>query len=184
LAGYGKPRFLPEFRAAIRVDGGTFETDAVMWDAFARRRCREGEEFTQEHADLAASVRTRLEEVLLELAAWLAAKTGLRDIAMAGRVALNCVANGRLAAEGPFDRVWVQPAAGDAGASLGAALYVANELGDRIQPMTTAALSREWSDDALAERLNLSAIPFERRRRVVSRPQRVRAMRPGAIAVY
>ncbi len=99
---------------------------------FTRRRRRALE---RAHADLAASVQRRLEEVLLDLAAWLHARTGGRDLAMAGGVALNCVANSRSWREGAFERIWVQPAAGDAGTALGAALHVAAELGDDVEPM-------------------------------------------------
>ena len=61
---------------------------------------------------------------------------------LAGGVALNCVANSRIWREGPFARVWVQPASGDSGTALGAALQVAHELGDTVAPMRTAALGR------------------------------------------
>ncbi len=162
LAGYGKPAFLDGFRRAIRVreDGG-FDTDPVDFTRFAPKRCDDGE-FIGAHADLAASVQARLEEVLLELARGLHAKTGDRHLAMAGGVALNCVANARLAREGPFERIWVQPAAGDAGTSLGAALFAAHQNGDRTQPMTTAALGREWNEDQLARRLDGAHIEYER----------------------
>ena len=83
------------------------------------------------HADLAASVQQRLEEVLLDLARWLHEQTGDRVLTLAGGVALNCVANTRILAESPFEQVWVQPAAGDAGTALGGALHVARELGER-----------------------------------------------------
>ena len=81
---------------------------------------------------------------------------------MAGGVALNCVANGRLAAEGPFDDVWVQPAAGDAGTALGAALFVSRQSGQRTTPMVTAALGRGWSDDDLARDLTIAAVGHQR----------------------
>jgi carbamoyltransferase len=81
---------------------------------------------------------------------------------MAGGVALNCVANSRLWRDGPFEEIWVQPAAGDAGTALGAALHVALELGDDVQPMPGAALGRGWDDDALGARLTTAAVPFER----------------------
>jgi carbamoyltransferase len=81
---------------------------------------------------------------------------------MAGGVALNCVANSRIWREGPFERVWVQPAAGDSGTALGAALQVAHELCDTPAPMATAALGRGWDDDALAARLETAGIAFER----------------------
>ncbi len=160
LAGHGRPRFIDEFRRLVRVSDGRFETDAVDWLRFAPRRA-DVAEFESEHADLAASVQLRLEEVMLELARWLHRKTGRRRLCMAGGVALNCVANARLVAEGPFESIWVQPAAGDAGTSLGAAAYVANTLGDRVEPMTSAALGRHWDDAALANRLKTSAVPFE-----------------------
>ena len=89
-----------------------------------------------------------LEEVLIDLCGWLYSRTGNSRLALAGGVALNCVANTRLLAESPFSEIWVQPAAGDSGTALGAALTVAAEAGDDLTPMTTAALGREWSDTA------------------------------------
>jgi carbamoyltransferase len=74
--------------------------------------------------DLAASIQAVCEEVMLKAAAHVHRSTGARNLVMAGGVALNCVANGRLLREGPFENIWVQPAAGDAGGSLGAALLV------------------------------------------------------------
>src|SRR5207237_9814742 len=111
------------FRQALRVGGdGGFSVAPIDWASLSPP-LRRGEEPSPEHADLAASVQTRLEEVLLELGRWLRERTGLDELALAGGVALNCVANARLAAEGPFRRVWVQPAAGDGGTAMGAALY-------------------------------------------------------------
>jgi carbamoyltransferase len=107
-------------------------------------------------------MQKRLEEVLLELVAWLHERTGERNLTLAGGVALNCVANARLFAEGPFRDIWVQPAAGDAGTALGAALYVASRHGDRLQPMTSAALGRGWTDEQLEDWLRRARVPFER----------------------
>ena len=81
---------------------------------------------------------------------------------MAGGVALNCVANSRLAAEGPFERIWVQPAAGDAGTALGGALCLSSEAGDAPRPMPDAFLGRGWSDAELAAWLDTAAWPYER----------------------
>jgi carbamoyltransferase len=100
--------------------------------------------------------------VLLDLARWLHERTGERCLTMAGGVALNCVANSRIWREGPFDEVWVQPAAGDAGTALGAALQASVDLGVRPRPMTTAALGRGWSDDEIAEVVRTSGLPYER----------------------
>jgi carbamoyltransferase len=107
-------------------------------------------------------VQIRLQEVLVELATWLHERTGERNLALAGGVALNCVANSHLAEHAPFDDVWVQPAAGDAGTALGAALHVAQELGDEVQPMTTAALGREWDEAEIEAILAEAKVPYER----------------------
>ena len=163
LAAYGRPALLPELRRAVRTTGeGLFEVDPIEWGALAKRRRPEDEEWSSEHADLAASVQRRLEEVLLDLARWLHGRTGERALTMAGGVALNCVANSRLLDEGPFDEVWVQPAAGDAGTALGGALHVARAMGDQTQSMTTAALGRDWTDEELKAWLITAGIPFER----------------------
>jgi carbamoyltransferase len=162
LASYGKPAYIDSFRQAVRArDDGGFLVDRIRWEDYAPR-VRKAEGWDEEHANLAATVQRRLEEVLLDLGNWLFSKTGDRNLTMAGGVALNCVANSRLAAEGPFSSIWVQPAAGDAGTSLGAALHVANELGDEVQPMTTAALGREWSDSELLTWLSGAKLAYER----------------------
>jgi carbamoyltransferase len=162
LASYGRPAMIDELRDAVRItDDGRFTVEPIEWHALCKRR-EKGTEWTSEHADLACSVQRRLEEVLLELATWLHARTGDSLLTMAGGVALNCVANSFLHANGPFDDIWVQPAAGDAGTALGAALYVAHHGGDRVRPMETAALGRGWSDDELAGSLRVAKLPFER----------------------
>jgi carbamoyltransferase len=83
---------------------------------------------TQRELDLAASVQTVTEEIMLRMARHLHAVTGLANLCLAGGVALNCVGNGRLLREGPFANIWIQPAAGDAGGALGAALFVWHQL--------------------------------------------------------
>jgi carbamoyltransferase len=162
MASYGKPRFLPELRELVGTTGdGGFFTQRVDWERYAPRS-KGGEDFTQDHADLARSVQERLEEVLLELASWLHARTGERCLTMAGGVALNCVANSRVWREGPFDEVWVQPASGDSGTALGAALRLAHELGDDVRPMRGADLGRSWTDDELAAWLDRAKVAYER----------------------
>ena len=162
MASYGEPAFLGEFRRAVRPTGnGGFAVEPIDWHALVPRR-EKGSDWAPEHADLASSVQTRLEEVLLELARWLHAQTGDRVLTMAGGVALNCVANSYLAEAGPFEHIWVQPAAGDAGTALGAALHVAHELGDDVRPMRTAALGREWTDEQLAAHLATANVAAER----------------------
>ena len=161
MASYGTPVHLGTFRELVRTTGdGGFVVEAVPWAHFAPPREADGP-WAAEHADLASSVQHRLEEVLIELAGWLHDRTGDRDLTMAGGVALNCVANSRLLAEGPFDRLWVQPAAGDAGTALGGALFAAHELGDPVAPFETAALGRAWDDDELRLELLEADVDYE-----------------------
>jgi carbamoyltransferase len=149
LASYGEPRFLREFTEAVYTTGdGGFRVDPLDLNALVKKRDG-SEEWTSDHADLAASLQLRLEQVLLELVGWLHAQTGDRALALAGGVALNCVANSKLAEQGPFKEIWVQPAAGDSGTALGGALHVAQALGDPVQPMLGADLGRGWTDEEL-----------------------------------
>jgi carbamoyltransferase len=160
MASYGTPRHLDTLRDLVRTTGdGGFTVAPVDWTAFAPRS--EGE-WTDAHADLACSVQRRLEEVLLDLARWLHARTGEPTLTMAGGVALNCVANSRIWREGPFDAVWVQPASGDSGTALGAALRVASDLGDRVAPMAGADLGRSWDEDEIEAWLRAARIDYER----------------------
>jgi len=162
LASYGQPRFARELGRLVYADGaGGFRTEAVDWDALVKRRPA-GEPLGGEHADLAASVQRVVEDVLLELIHWLHGRTGGRNLAMAGGVALNCVANSRLHREGPFERIWVQPAAGDAGTALGAALSVAGTEGEAVSPMPDAYLGRGWTDGELQSWLQTARWPCER----------------------
>ncbi|MTE21777.1 carbamoyltransferase [Streptomyces sp. TRM43335] len=162
LASYGKPRFLPELRQWVHSDGkGGFAAHGVEWAALAPAR-RPGTDWTQDHADLAASAQAVLEETLLDLTRWLHAEAGGRELTMAGGVALNCVANSRIAAEGPYERVWVQPAAGDAGTALGAALHLAAAHDESPRPMPGADLGRGWSDEEIEALLKDAAVPYER----------------------
>jgi carbamoyltransferase len=165
LASYGEPRFLEEMRELIRADGeGGFVAEAPDWSRWAPRR-RDTATLTEDawrgdYADLAASVQTRLEEVLVDLATWLHQQTGDRVLTMAGGTALNCVANSRVWRESPFEEVWVQPAAGDAGTALGSALQISADGGEVPAPMPSAGLGRAWSDDDLAAWLRRAAVPF------------------------
>jgi carbamoyltransferase len=162
MSSYAEPEFLDELRRLVRADGrGGFTVAPVELARFAPPLAP-GEEFGQRHAALAASVQRRLEEVLLDLAAWLFERTGDRDLVMAGGVALNCVANSRLWREGPFERIWVQPASGDSGTALGAAMQVAAELGDTVAPMRTAALGSGFADFELERALDVAAVGYER----------------------
>jgi carbamoyltransferase len=166
LASYGKPRHLDYLRSVVHATGdGGFTTgdggSGVDWASMCKARGAD-EDWSSEHADLAASVQACVEEVLLDLVRWLHERTGERRLALAGGVALNCVANSRILAEGPFDEVWIQPAAGDAGTSLGAALTLAVESGDSVSAMPGADLGRSWSDDEIEAWLRTARVPYER----------------------
>ncbi|MBO0841784.1 MAG: carbamoyltransferase, partial [Nocardioides sp.] len=118
MASYGAPRHLGTLRSLVRTTAVGFVTEQIDWSTLAKPRAP-GEAWTQEHADLAASVQARLEEVLVGLAEGLRSRTGGRRLTLAGGVALNCVANTALFEHSGYDDVWVQPAAGDAGTALG-----------------------------------------------------------------
>jgi len=89
-------------------------------------------EITQREMDMAASIQSVTEEIVLKMARHVYDETHLKDLCMAGGVALNCVANGRILREGPFENIWIQPAAGDAGGALGAALSVWYRITSRV----------------------------------------------------
>jgi carbamoyltransferase len=159
---YGRPRFLDELRSLIHpTDDGGFVAEVPDWSRWAPPRVDDGRTWGGVHADLACSVQARLEEVLVALAGWIHRQTGDRVLTLAGGTALNCVANSRIWRETPFEEVWVQPAAGDAGTALGAALQVSADLGLSPEPMPSAALGPDFSDDEIAARLRTARVPFE-----------------------
>jgi carbamoyltransferase len=138
LAPYGTPRFAPiilEHLIDLKADGsfrldqsyfdyctGLRMTNQKFHDLFGAPPRKPTEPLTQFHMDLAASVQAVVEEAVLRLARGTKAETGAKNLCLAGGVALNCVANGKILKEGIFDNIWIQPAAGDAGGALGAAL--------------------------------------------------------------
>jgi carbamoyltransferase len=162
LASYGRPRHLGWLRDLVHATGdGCFVTHPVDWQTLAKR-LGPGDEWTQDHADLAASVQAVLEETLIDLVRWLREQSGHSRLALAGGVALNCVANSKIWAAGGFDDVWVQPAAGDAGTALGGALSIAAGAGDPLHAMPGADLGRAFDDDAIEAALLTARIPYER----------------------
>jgi carbamoyltransferase len=184
LAPYGEPRFAKIIMDRI-VDvkpDGSFRLDQQYFDyctgltmtnerfhALFGGPPRQPEELlTQRHMDLAASIQAVTEEIVLRLTRSLAAETGQRKLCLAGGVALNCVANGKIAREGIFEDLWIQPAAGDAGGALGAALAVWYQyLGqpriaspNRRDAMEGAYLGPAFSQAEIEQRLTAAGAVF------------------------
>lgn len=170
LASYGRPVYLHEFRqmVLVREHGQYLVAQPLdrrsLEDRFGPAR-RRGEPLQRRHYDLARSLQTVLEETVLDLSLWLHDATRTDSLCLAGGVALNCVMNGRLREHGPFKHIWVQPAAGDAGTALGAALWVdADERrdGKRSYQMDHAFLGPSFSDEEIEQFLRWSKLPYRR----------------------
>jgi carbamoyltransferase len=144
LAPYGEPRYAERIRQhLVRVaSDGSFQL-SMEYFTFGHGLTMTGRRFsalfdgpprspeapiTQREMDLAASIQRVTEDILLAMARHVHARTGLQELVLAGGVALNCVANERILRDGPFRRLWIQPAAGDAGGALGAALFTYHQL--------------------------------------------------------
>ena len=163
MASYGSPRFADAIRERVYTTGdGGFRTDPIDWNQFAPARGKGATDLQPVHAELACSVQCVLAEVLLDLVGWLRGQSDSDNLCLAGGVALNCVANSAIYNSGMFENVWVQPAAGDAGTALGAALTIAAESGEQVIPMPTAQLGRGWTDRQIAAVLDEAAVPYER----------------------
>ncbi|HEX2210477.1 MAG TPA: carbamoyltransferase C-terminal domain-containing protein [Longimicrobium sp.] len=164
MAASGRPIYLDAFRETIRLGAdGCYRTELRALEGRLGAPRRRGEPLEQRHFDVAASLQTALEEAVLHLVHWLHEATGADALCAAGGVALNCKLNGRLRAEGPFRRMWVQPAAGDAGAALGAALAVAaEESGARSWRMEDAYLGPGASDDDIESTLRRARVAYRR----------------------
>jgi carbamoyltransferase len=146
LAPYGKPKYrdlITKHLIDIKADGsfwldmqyfnycqGLTMTSERFHQLFSGPPRAPESNLEQRHMDLAASIQSVTEEIFLKMGAYIHRETGSRNLVLAGGVALNCVANGRLLREGPFENIWIQPAAGDAGGALGAALFVWHQLLD------------------------------------------------------
>jgi carbamoyltransferase len=170
LAPYGQPAYVNELRTLVengargqfrlderyfdftRDDGMHAERLLALFDQPVRRR---HDALTAFHCDLAKSLQVVLEDTLLDKVRYLHDRVPLDDLCMAGGVALNCVANGRITRDGPFRRVFVQPAAGDAGGALGAAAIGQVHLhgGAWREPMEHAYWGPGYSDDEITETL-------------------------------
>ncbi|MBI1357718.1 MAG: hypothetical protein GC160_25530 [Acidobacteria bacterium] len=156
LAPYGEPKYVQKILdelVDVREDGsvrlnmryfnycqGLTMTNRAFDALFGAPARKQESQLTQREMDLARSVQEVVELAMLRMARHVHAQTGEKNLCLAGGVALNCVGNGRLLREGPFEELWIQPAAGDAGGALGAALSVWHQYLD--QPRDAAAIRR------------------------------------------
>ena len=164
LASYGKPVYAAQFRDMVHVNGGQYTIEPPsLEERFGPARER-GAPFTAHHFDVARSLQLVLEETVVALARWLRDQTRSENLCMAGGVALNCVMNARVRDAGIFRRVWVQPAAGDAGTAIGAALWTDWRAhgGARRYRMDHAFLGPEYSEVEIRSLLEYSKLPYRR----------------------
>lgn len=165
LASFGRPNYMDYFNSIIEYQGeGQYCIKPFnLEEKFGPRR-KKGGETTQVHYDLAHSLQLALEETALKIVRWLHDVTGSENLTMAGGVALNCVMNARIRDEGPFKNIWVQPAAGDAGTALGAALLVDTQIrgGRGSYRMDHAFLGPDYSEKEIEDFLRWSKLPYHR----------------------
>lgn len=176
LAPYGEPRYadlMLEKLMDLKDDGsfrldmryfnycqGLTMTSRAFDDLFDGPPRAPETDLTQREMDLAASIQAVTEEVMLSVARHVHHETGLTNLCLAGGVALNCVGNGRILRESPFSNVWIQPAAGDAGGSLGTALFIWHQLLDRPRAVVSpdaqkgSLLGPRFDDDAIRSLLD------------------------------
>ena len=157
LAPYGEPRFaewIHRNMIDLKTDGsfrmdmsyfnycqGLTMTSRKFEEAFEGPPRKPESPLTQREMDIAASIQKVTEEIMMRCARHVHRETGMRNLCLAGGVALNCVGNGKILREGPFDNIWIQPAAGDAGGALGVALFIWHQLLDR--PRAVDRLDRQ-----------------------------------------
>ena len=176
LAPYGEPRYVDTILnhlidlkpdGSFRMDMSYFRycqglrMTSPAFDRLFDGPPRQAEAtITQREMDIAASIQAVTEEVMLRCATHVHRETGMRNLVLAGGVALNCVGNGRIVREGPFEKVWIQPASGDAGGALGVALFIWHQLLDHpripdpIDSQHGSLLGPVFSDDVVGDALD------------------------------
>lgn len=184
LAPYGAPTFaktICDHLIDVKPDGsfrlnmdyfdycaGLTMTNRRFADLFGGAPRQPEQELTQKHMDLAASVQAVTEDVMLKLTRAAAVETGMKNLCLAGGVALNCVANGKILRDGKFDKLWIQPASGDAGGALGAALSAFHGFLDRprecsgdVDSMKGSYLGPSFSSADVESRLTACGAIFD-----------------------
>ncbi len=182
LAPYGRPSYVDLIRDNIldlKPDGsfhmnmeyfdylaGLTMTNKKFADLFGAPARKPESPLTQREMDIAASMQAVTEEIMLNMARHVRQSTGMKNLCLAGGVALNCVGNGKILKEKIFDNIWIQPAAGDAGGALGIALYIWRQVlnndrkGNGKDLMQGAYLGPRFETQAIKEFLNQSGAPF------------------------
>jgi len=183
LAPYGEPKYVDLIQRELidlKEDGsfrlnmkyfdygvGLTMTNAAFNQLFGRAPRKPESKLTQSDMDLARSIQDVTEEIMFRMAKHVRQETGLKNLCLAGGVALNCVANGKILREGIFDNIWIQPAAGDAGGALGAALFVWHQVlgherkADGVKDSQRGSyLGPEFSRDEIHAYLTKNSIPF------------------------
>ena len=183
LAPYGEPLYEEKIKKIVDIkEDGTFRLDQKYFnyttgltmtnnrfnELFGQKpRNPQNEQLTQFHMDIAASIQKVTEEVMIKLSRAIRKEYNIKNLCLAGGVALNCVANGKILKEKIFDNIWIQPAAGDAGGSLGAALalWYGEQGNERVvntnDNMRGSYLGSEFSQDQIEKELNLNGANFE-----------------------
>ena len=182
LAPYGNPIYVDKVKQLVDIkQDGTFRLDQKYFDyatgltmtnknfnnLFGQKPRKPEEELTQFHMDIASSIQKVTEEIMVKLAKSIRKDYGLKNLCLAGGVALNCVANGKILKEQIFEKIWIQPAAGDAGGSLGAALafwYLEKENSRKVKlidEMKGSYLGGEFNQKEIENELNLIGANFK-----------------------
>ena len=182
LAPYGEPKYVDKIKEKLIdiKEDGTFRLDISYFKyhrgfrmtgrkfhkLFGRRPRKRETELTQFHMDIAASIQVVTEEIVLKLAKSLREETGIKKLCLAGGVALNCVANGKLLQKKVFDDIWIQPASGDAGSALGAAFVGWHKYQNQERKVNTndsmkgTYLGPEFSNEEIIQYLKQINAPF------------------------
>ena len=179
LAAYGEPRYADFLRRRVLISDkqGGFKLNVRVLDHYLAIRYqfsdeivrelgparRPGDDLDQRHQDIAASAQLVLEDVVMDLLRWLHQRTGEQNLCMAGGVVFNSVMNGRILKESPFENVYFQPVAGDAGCSLGAAYLTYHQLlgHPRVFEMDNAYFGPGFTSEECAEALRTAGLAFE-----------------------
>ena len=169
LASYGSPVYLDYFKSVIHVgENGAYTIDDFEPEKWWGEGRKKDDSFEQIHHDIANSLQKVLEETVLALITWLHSQADTDNLCMAGGVALNCVMNAVLRDKGPFKNIWIQPAAGDAGTALGAAMWMDVTLNGRLtQEKYTAQMDHvywgpSYSDEEIEKFLLWTKTPYKR----------------------